>query len=79
MTKNIGKNIDWMKLFYDKLDSYIILETSDGIERSGRFTGFETRFINLNGMSCEFPVQIELNGDPNDKISLDRITKIDIG
>lgn len=75
-SKNVG---NWVDKLLDSLDCYATLETSDGIERSGRISGFEMRIMKFNKKPIEVPIQIELNGDPNDKIPLDRIVSLEVG
>jgi len=33
----------------------------------------------LNGKQVKWPIEIEVNGDPNDRISLDCVQKMSIG
>jgi len=70
---------EWVEKLLDSVGSFLTLETSEGIERSGRLSGFEMRQFTYNGSTVEFPTQIEINGDPMDQIPLERITKIEIG
>lgn len=70
---------DWVERMLESVDSWVTFETTDGIERSGRLSGFEMREFLYNGDRVEFPTHFEINGDPNDQIPLDRITRIEIG
>jgi hypothetical protein len=57
---------------------FIVLDTRDGIRREGRITGFTTREMEFNGVTVSFPTEIELNGDVNDRVTIDRIEKMEI-
>lgn len=57
---------------------YMDLETSDGVRREGRITGWRTREVFINGESVLWPIEMELNDDPNDRIPWDRVKRINI-
>jgi hypothetical protein len=76
MNNNSG---DWIVRLLTSVDSYANLVTTDGIERGGRITGFQLRSFIFNGKKIDVPTEIELNGDPNDRIPLDRIAQLDVG
>jgi hypothetical protein len=69
----------WIEELINSVGEYIRLETSDGIQREGRISGFAMRHILFNEVDVDIPIEIELNGDPNDKVPLERINKINIG
>lgn len=68
----------WMDKLVDSVGSFVNLITSDGIERCGRITGLHLRRFTFNGEEIDVPDGMELNGDPNDIIPLDRTTKLDV-
>jgi translation initiation factor IF-1 len=68
----------WIDRMIGSLGKHFDLETSDGVVRSGKITGFTYRTMKLNGDVVEFPAEIEVNGDPNDRIPLDRIDRLTI-
>lgn len=70
---------DWVEKLLGSVGSFVTFETTDGIERSGRLSGFEMRKFSYNGSPVEFPTHIEINGDPNDQVPLERLSKIEIG
>ena len=76
MNNNSG---EWIAKLLTSVGSYANLMTTDGIERGGRITGFALRSFVFNGKRIDVPIEIELNGDPNDRIPLDRISQLDVG
>lgn len=73
------KMCDWLNELGDSTGDFIRLETSDGIVREGKITGLRTRAIQFNNEQELMPTEVELNGDPNDTVALDRIIRLDIG
>lgn len=72
--KNPGK---WVDALMASVGRSVRIETADGIYRDGRCTGFRVREITVNGEIVGWPIEVELNGDPNDRISLDRVIDFD--
>ncbi len=68
----------WMDELVDSIDRQIDLETTDGVRRTGKITGFEFRCLEANGTKIDIPLDIELNGDPNDRVPIDRIGTLSI-
>jgi hypothetical protein len=54
------------------------METSEGVVRSGRLTGIRTRVMEFNKSYEDFPVELELNGDPTDTVPIYRLKKLSI-
>jgi hypothetical protein len=54
------------------------LETHDGSVREGKLTAFDCRGIIINGVTLDFPLALELNGDYTDHIDFKMIAKLDI-
>ncbi len=77
--KNTMNGKSWIGNLMNSIDSYATMITTDGIERGGRITGFQLRSFIYNGDTVDIPVEIELNGDPSDRIPLDRIAQLDVG
>ena len=69
----------WIDEMIKSVGEYVHLETTDGIQREGRITGFEMRHLMFNEIGVDIPTEIELNGDPNDRVPVERISKINIG
>lgn len=69
----------WIDTMMDSIGEFMRLETTDGVSREGKITGYTTRKFKLNGKVVELPTEVEVNGDPNDRIPLDRIEFMDIG
>ena len=61
--KNIGK---WIDKIFGSVGKYVHMDTTDGIRRSGKLTGFRTKDINFNGEVVPLVTELELNGDPTD-------------
>lgn len=66
----------WIDAIVDGVGRHFWLETTDGVEREGKITGFATKSINLNGQEVNWPTEIEINGDSMDTIPLARVAKI---
>jgi hypothetical protein len=54
------------------------LETTDGIHRQGKITGLVYRDIEFNGQVVSYPIEMEVNKDPNDLIPFDRVLRLNI-
>lgn len=68
----------WIDTIVGSVNRYVHLETSDGIQREGRMTGYRTKNVRLNGKPEEFITELELNGDPTDTIDISSLASIDI-
>ncbi len=71
-------NGDWINTLGANVGQYIKLETADGCYRDGRLSGLGCRTIKLNGVDEKIIVDVEINGDPQDRISIERIINIDV-
>jgi len=69
----------WIDELVNSVGEFVRLETSEGIQREGRISGFEMRHIVFNEIGIDIPTEIELNGDPNDRVPIERLKKINIG
>jgi len=70
---------EWIDEMGKSEGQFMRLETTDGTFRSGRISGFAYKSFLLNGKQVKWPIEIEVNGDPNDRISLDCVQKMSIG
>jgi hypothetical protein len=77
--KKMGKMSKWYDLLVDATGEFMRLETTDGLIRQGKITGYRERLVIINGNEVPVPIEIEINNDPNDTVPLDRVAKIDIG
>lgn len=68
---------DWINELHNHVTRYIKLETLEGVRREGRLSGFVTRKLKINGREETAVVELELNGDPQDRVSYDRIASLD--
>lgn len=66
----------WIDELIDSIDKFVWLETTDGLERQGKITGYSTRKFTLNGKTVHIPIDIELNGDTGDRVPLDRVARM---
>lgn len=66
----------WIDAIVEGIHKNFWLETTDGVEREGKITGFRTRSIEINGEMVYWPIEIEINNDSMDTIPLDRVAKI---
>jgi hypothetical protein len=66
----------WIDELVATTGQYVRLETSDGVIREGRLSGLRTRELTWNGAKVLIPTEVELNGDPNDTIPMDRIAHL---
>jgi hypothetical protein len=69
---------NWVDRLVADLGKNVNLVTVDGVVRYGKLTGFGTRSFVYNGKKIEMVHDIELNGDPSDRIELGRLEKVDI-
>lgn len=69
----------WIDEMMDSIGEHMRLETTDGVAREGKITGFTTREFKLNGKVVGMPTEVEVNGDPSDRIPLDRLEWMTIG
>lgn len=70
---------EWIDDLIGSIGSYAVMTTTEGIERSGRISGFQMRQFIYNGEKTDVPLEIELNGDPYDRVPIDRLENIRIG
>ena len=75
MTKRSG---NWISRLIESVDKNMNLETVDGVSRGGRISGITFRKFTFNEREQQVPEEIELNGDPNDRVPLDRILWINV-
>jgi len=68
----------WIDDLIDSVGEYMFLETTDGVHRKGKITGFTFRDFVLNGEVARIPIEVEVNGDPTDRIPLDRVAEMTI-
>lgn len=68
----------WMDCLVISVGRHINLMTLDGVSRGGKMTAVVMKSIKFNGSPVEYPYEIELNGDPSDKVPLDRIESFDL-
>lgn len=73
-----SKPSKWIDALVEGVGRHFWLETSDGVEREGRITGFRVRTIVVNGDVVDFPIEIEINGDSMDTIPLNRVAKLNV-
>jgi hypothetical protein len=71
-------DISWMEKLLGNLNEIINIETTDGIEREGRFSGVELRKIRYDKKDVEILVGLQLNGDTYDVVPIDRIGSLEI-
>ncbi len=69
---------DWIEQLASGVGRYISLETGDGVVREGRLSGLTTRSINFNFMDVLIPIEVEINGDPHDRVPLERIVRVEL-
>lgn len=67
----------WVDALYQLAGELVNLETLDGVTRGGRLTGIRSQEYRFNGRVFLFPRQLELNGDPNDLVPIDRLASIE--
>lgn len=68
----------WIDSLYDNVGCYLDLETTDGVKREGKLTSMTFRQFVLNKQKVNIPDEIEINGDPTDKIPISRIMNMNI-
>lgn len=68
----------WIDELVGSVGEFTDLETTDGVRREGRISGFQMKKMVFNGIDVDIPIEVELNGDPNDRIPISRIGKINI-
>lgn len=66
----------WIDALVNSCGQYVRLETLDGGVREGRLSGLRTRELSMFGAKVLMPTDVELNGDPNDTIAIDRIMEL---
>jgi hypothetical protein len=55
---------------------HVHIETGDGIYRDGRLSGIGVRTLKVNGTAMDWPIDLELNGDPSDRVPIERVVSI---
>ena len=68
----------WIDELVNSTGQYVRLETRDGVVREGRLSGLGSRTLMWNGKPVEILEEVELNGDPFDKIALDSIATFEL-
>ncbi len=68
----------WVDDLVGLIGQYVKIETLDGCLREGRLSGLGWALFHVNGGEVRRPTDFELNGDPNDKITLERVKKISL-
>jgi len=66
----------WIDDMVESVGKHISLETKDGVVREGRMTGLSSMTLVWNNENVEILTEVELNGDPYDRVPLDRIKEI---
>lgn len=74
--KTAGQAIDEM---IGAVGGVVRIETVDGVNRPGKLTGVEMRSMTINGRSVDWPVGLQLNGDPGDVIPIANVRSIRYG
>ena len=69
---------NWVDSLYNSIGRYLNLETTDGVKREGKLTSMTFNQFVLNEEKVNIPDEIEINGDPTDKIPISRIAKMSI-
>ena len=73
--KSMGK---WIDTLAGSVGKYVNLETTDGIQRRGKVTGFRMKTIVFNEKPEEVITEIELNGDPTDCVQIATLDRIQV-
>ena len=68
----------WIEQVSNSVGKNFALETTDGVTRQGKITGLTFKSFHLNGATVDMPVELEVNGDPNDRVPLDRLLTLKI-
>jgi hypothetical protein len=68
----------WIEQMLKSVNKFMRLETTDGARRSGKITGFTYKVIILNEQRVKWPIELEINGDPSDRVSLDTVKTLTI-
>lgn len=68
----------WIDSLYTNIGCYLDLETTDGVRREGKLTSMTFRQFTMNNRKVNIPDEIEINGDPTDKIPISRIMNLNI-
>lgn len=67
----------WIDDIINAVGKYVTMETTDGVRREGKLSGYRSRNVVLNGKIQEVVTDLELNSDPADTVpfaSLDSLT-----
>jgi hypothetical protein len=68
----------WIELIDNSINKNFKLETTEGVVRQGKISGVSRKTFHLNGELVDFPFEIEINGDHNDRVPLDRLQSMTI-
>lgn len=68
----------WIEKISSSVGKHFELMTTDGVSRSGKITKVVCDVFIFNDKEVKMPVEIEINGDPMDKVPLSRLTKLNI-
>jgi hypothetical protein len=68
----------WIDALVSSIGDFVSIETTDGVMREGRLSGVVTKKFEMNDIIVELPSELELNGDPNDRIQISMLKKIEI-
>lgn len=68
----------WIDELVDATGRMIRVETLDGVRRIGRLTGLQCRQIQYQDGKEEIPVELEINGDPHDRITIANVRSLNI-
>ncbi len=69
---------DWIEQLVGGAGKRIRLEMDDGAMREGWLSGLTTRSINFNFVDVLIPIELEINGDPRDRVPLERIVRAEL-
>lgn len=68
----------WFENLVKSVGRDVIIETLDGITRKGVLSKVKTREFLYNGVTVSEPVELNLNGDVNDIVTVNRIESIKV-
>jgi hypothetical protein len=68
----------WIDTVWNGTGKFVRLETTDGVQRSGKLSGFRTKVVKFNGEEQHVIIELELNGDPSDCVPLAVLDKVSI-
>lgn len=68
----------WVDTIWNATGKFIRMETTDGVNRAGKLSGFRTKVVKFNGEEQHVITELELNGDPSDCVPLSVLDKLSI-